>query len=110
MEVLNVREINKVVPLEETLIRQWINIEEYETLQSRVKELEAVKAENEILKTGVKVLQNALPDMCDFITDNRGICKEGCVYSQLCLAQKENGEIDILAMRKLAELLKGKEN
>ena len=79
-------------------------------IQSLQAELEAVKAEKEILKTGVKVLQNALPDMCDFITDNRGICKEGCVYSQLCLAQKENGEIDILAMRKLAELLKGKEN
>ena len=57
MEVLNVREINKVVPLEETLIRQWINIEEYETLQSRVKELEAVTAENIQLKSRLTVLQ-----------------------------------------------------
>ena len=40
MEVLNVREINKIVPLEETLIRQWVNIEEYETLQA---ELEALR-------------------------------------------------------------------
>ena len=40
MEVLNVREINKIVPLEETLIRQWVNIEEYETLQA---DLEALR-------------------------------------------------------------------